>query len=190
MSTRVIHKATASDTQPGLLHIPTTAEVLAVGTQADRITVWYIVPTPVTSSLRELYICGTGWPLTPGITVSQHCGSVVLSNGGVWHLFDLVGPTRPDTAPAIPSRADGPVPAVVRAVIDRDGVVHPTDRAFARQYEPYRPALAIDNALWQDRDFVAGVRRRVYGDANTIERPPGVEALIALVEAELRARAT
>ena len=50
------------------------------------------------------------------------------------------------------------------------------------------PALAVPDALWEDRDFVASVRRRAYINLKT-DKPPGIEAIVELVKRELRARA-
>ena len=87
----VIHKAR---TYRGSNALPARAHILHVDEQDGELTVWYAVPKAdsiVSATTRTLHVYGTGYAILPSM-FRTHVGTVCMSSGLVWHVFDPDGP--------------------------------------------------------------------------------------------------
>lgn len=79
------------------LSMPTGAELLHVGEQMGELYLWARVDTSRVYENRELVVAGTGW-LEGTPARGQHIGSVQMSSGLVWHVFEPTPPKVPGWA--------------------------------------------------------------------------------------------
>lgn len=95
--TTVVHKfdVAISDT-PTMLNLHRGARIALVaqqaGSYAKTLQLWAVIPTregvvAMVSNERRFEVYGTGHAVPAG---REHVGSVVASNGGVWHVFEAV----------------------------------------------------------------------------------------------------
>jgi len=85
MLVRVFKFRLAPELHP-TIQVPTGAEWLHVGEQADELYVWALVDTKAPYETRTFTIVGTGW-VEAAIT-GRHVGTVQMANGLVWHVFE------------------------------------------------------------------------------------------------------
>lgn len=71
----------------GFVEMPKGAVVLSVGEQAGDLMVWCLVDTDKRVVSRQINVVGTGWNVS-GFDAGKHLGTVQMSNGLVWHVFD------------------------------------------------------------------------------------------------------
>ena len=68
-----------------IVDMPFGAEIIHVGEQKGVLCLWAKVGIDGTNEERAIYIIGTGQMLKSGL---KHIGSVVMSNGFVWHIHE------------------------------------------------------------------------------------------------------
>lgn len=74
----------------GIIEIPHTHRVLSVGEQDGRIIAWALVDANAPTIRKSLHVVGTGWKgwYLDGIMTKRFIGTVQMSDGLVWHVFE------------------------------------------------------------------------------------------------------
>lgn len=72
------------------IHMPVGAEILTVAEQFGVLCLWALVEPWGMPMERHLRIVGTGQEVN-GIERAKHIGTVSMSDGFVWHVFEEVG---------------------------------------------------------------------------------------------------
>lgn len=77
-------------TYDGVLQLPIGAEILTVGMQDDRITMWALIDSDAELEIRVFAVYGTGWQIQePNVKFI----STVFDGAYVWHLFEVFNET-------------------------------------------------------------------------------------------------
>ena len=87
-----IYKYELSITDFQFINLPRNAVILHVGEQGDaQLYLWALVVPERHIEKRVIRIVGTGHPLEDDISDETHLGTVQMSNGLVWHVFEIPG---------------------------------------------------------------------------------------------------
>ena len=84
---KTIYKYPLTITDRQDVEMPTGSRLLSVGEQEGQLILWVAVDTNKPTISRCIVIVGTGNP-AKNIVDSPFIGTVQMSNGLVWHVFD------------------------------------------------------------------------------------------------------
>lgn len=85
---RTIHKFELG--MATVLDIGDEAEVLHIAEQHGRLTMWVAYVGDKQHQSRKFAVYPTGTETLPEPDVAQHMGTVLMSDGLVWHVFEIV----------------------------------------------------------------------------------------------------
>lgn len=84
---RSVWKWTLYPTDIQEIAMPEGTEIIAVAEQQGELVMWGICNISAPNQTRVFAVVGTGNP-APDLSDSRHIGTVVMSYGLVWHVFE------------------------------------------------------------------------------------------------------
>lgn len=69
--------------------MPAGSMVVHVAEQQEQIVLWALVDTAAPLEVRRFKLAGTGHEVPSDGEVFPYLGTAVMSNGYVWHVFDV-----------------------------------------------------------------------------------------------------
>lgn len=85
---RTIYKYTLEIADDQEITMPRGAEILCVHEQDHRVCIWAEVVTDRHPQQRRFIVRGTGYSIDPNLD-KKYIGTVFLSNGLVFHVFEV-----------------------------------------------------------------------------------------------------